>query len=491
MNANIRLFNEAKLSQQLNLAPQLLNWLKLLQAPVSELSALVQSELLSNPALEVSEPARSDSEADYDYKNDEFTARETSFEEGTFGDRLNHLADIDRDWSEADAPRLATTSQLQERHDYQMDHLIRGRSLQDELFEVIAFSDLTEAESSLAEILTGCLDDRGYLALAEDELVATCGVSGVELETAIRLFQELAPCGIGARNLQECLLLQLAALPQDTSVAARLIADCADYLGQGVENVLAEHLGTTLSEVEAAMMLIRSLDPEPGRAYQDVAVEYVSADMEIAVEDGKLTVTLCDEQVPHLSLSRFCKNMMEARSGSKEDLEYMRRKVRDATFLIQGISQRQDTLLKVANQVLRVQREFLLSDQGQLQTLTMNKVAAIIGVHETTVSRAIANKYVRSPRGLIPMREFFKVGYRCADGSSVTPERVKEQMLAYIEEEEALNPLTDLQLTELFKEGGVKVARRTIAKYRDETGTPSSKQRKIEAKRRQKLQLEV
>lgn len=489
MNTNIRLFNETTLSQQLNLAPQLLNWLKLLQAPVTELSELVQNELASNPALEREESSAPDVE--FDFPSDDFASRETSFEEGTVGERLNHLAEIDNDWSEADAPRLVSTSKLQEHHDYQMDHLVRSKSLYEEIEELIAFSDMAPAEAAVSRVLAGSLDERGYLALNMEELATACGLKGEQLECSIRQFQQLAPSGIGARDLQECLLLQLDVLPQDTSVAEKLVAECANYLGQGLDAVLADHLGVTIAEIEAALVLIRSLDPEPGRAYEDVSVEYVTADMMIFVEDGELKVELCDEQMPRLSLSRYCKKLLEAGAGSKEDLEFLRRKIRDANFLIQGISQRQDTLLKVAKQIMRVQQEFLTSGDGQLQPLTMNKVAAIIGVHETTVSRAIANKYVRSPRGLISMREFFKVGYRCADGSSVTPECVKERMLAFIDGEDMLKPLTDLQLTELFKKEGIKVARRTIAKYREETDTPSSKQRLAQAKRAQQLQVAV
>ncbi len=312
-----------------------------------------------------------------------------------------------------------------------------------------------------------------------------------EVEAALEKFQALVPPGIGARDFRECLMLQLKALGGDTELARQLVGHWLDHLALHRHAAVAEQLGVEVAEVEAAFELIRTLDPEPGRSYQTVPVEYVEADLEISYKHGELHVELLDQRLPKLRLSSYCKRLLDARTGGKKDLEYIRNKVREANFLIQGISQRQDTMLKVARQIMRVQHEVLSSHEGALQPLTMNKVAAMIGVHETTVSRAIANKYVRSDRGLIEMRSFFKVGYRCADGSSVTPERVKSQLGVFIGVEEAAAPLTDAQLSGQFKKIGLKVARRTIAKYREEIGIPSSKERLAATRKRAKLPAAV
>jgi RNA polymerase sigma-54 factor len=481
MSANVRLYNEANLSQQLNLAPQLLNWLKVLQMPALELSQMVRTELNMNPALEVAEPEGSDWDEDFGRERSSGEA-ETEFGESVVGERLESLAEIDSEWREADEPKLANSSYLQEKHDFMMDHLVKGVSLTDELEQAIRLSDMDDEMSIRASTLVGYIDERGYLGVTLAELEESYGLSQQVWLEVLEQFQAVVPAGIGARSLQECMVLQLRAMGEDTALAERIVMHELELLvEEGVEAV-ATKTGLSLEAVEQAMNQMRMTDPEPGRMYQVRHVEEVNADLEIRLEQGGLRVELCDPYMPSLRLSGFCKRLLEQRQGSKDDLDYIRRKLRDATFLIQGISQRQETMLKVAGQIMRVQRDYLMTKDGELQPLTMNKVAAIIGVHETTVSRAIANKYVRTPRGMVEMRAFFKVGYRCADGSALTPERVKERMLVMIRDEVATSPLTDQQLADSFKKQGLKVARRTIAKYREELEIPSSKERLLRAR---------
>jgi RNA polymerase sigma-54 factor len=480
MGANLGLFTGANLSQQLNLAPQLLNWLNLLQVSTLDLNTLVRHELESNPALEEELPAGDETG---DEIPDEVSAedlqadpQEIRLDDGTMNDRFSMLADMDDEWRTADAPRLANTDQLQEKHDFMMDHLVKGVSLQDELDQAITYSDLSGEDANLAREMAGYIDERGYFSASLDDFAEHCSISRDRAWSVLLKFQNAVPPGIGARDLRECLILQLAALRCDTRLAERLVNEFLDMLAQTPAKV-AEQLGVSAEELDAALNMIRLLDPEPGRLYQQVPVEYVAADLEITVEEGMLQVELCSPHMPTLQLSQYCKRLLESKQGSKTDLDYIRQKLRDAEFLIQGISQRQETMLKVARQIMRVQKEFLSTPEGQLEPLTMNKVAAIIGVHETTVSRAVANKFVRIPRGLIEMRAFFKTGYRCADGSSVTPERVKERLAGLIDAELSRTPLTDAQLAEQFKAQGIRLARRTIAKYREEMGILSSKER--------------
>lgn len=478
MGTNIGIQQNSNLTQQLNLAPQLLNWLKILQASTTELSDLVGRELASNPALETAE-------ADGLVQDDgvEGVSGESEFGNLEVGERLGALAEIDDEWRTADEAKLSSSRVLQDKHDFMMDHLQQASTLQSTLEQAIRVAELSPEEALAANLMSGSLNARGYLDVALEEVARAIGLDGAEAETALRKFQALAPPGIGARDLRECLVLQLRALDTDTELAETLVERYLDHLAANRTEALADHLGIETAEVEAALRLIRSLNPEPGRDYESAPVEYVEADLEIRCKDGGLEVELLDERLPKLQLSSYCKRLLEASRGSKEDLDYIRGKVRAAGFLIEGISQRQETMLKVAREIMRVQREFLSDPEGALQPLTMNKVAAMIGVHETTVSRAIANKYIRTERGLFEMRSFFKVGYRCADGSAVTPERVKKQLQAFVVSEEALKPLTDAHLSERFKKQGLKVARRTVAKYREELGIPSSKERLAQARR--------
>jgi RNA polymerase sigma-54 factor len=491
MSTNIKMYQSSNVSQQLNLAPQLLNWLKILQVSAVDLSELVDRELVSNPALETAPPEESSVVEDFASEVLLSSRDEIDFSGSEAGERLSVLADIDEEWRQADEPQLSSSHVLQEKHDFTMDHIATTSSLQDELEQAILFSDLSEAHAEAARVIAGSINSRGYLDGSLEDIAKEAGLDICEAQLVLEKFQALAPAGIGARDLRECLALQLMAMDSDTELAQLLVGNWLDHLAAGRAVMVADHLGENSEEVETAFQLIRTLDPEPGRNYQSVPTEYVDADLEILYKNGELYVELLDERLPKLQLSSYCKRLLDARQGSKADLDYIRGKVREASFLIQGISQRQDTMLKVARQIVRVQHEFLSSEAGALQPLTMNKVAAMIGVHETTVSRAIANKYIRTERGLIEMRSFFKVGYRCADGSSVTPERVKTRLEAFIASEEALKPLTDAHISERFKKQGLKVARRTVAKYREELGIQSSKARLIQARSEVKLAIAV
>lgn len=483
MNTNVKIHNTSNLSQQLNLAPQLLNWLKILQVSSLDLTDLVNKELSTNPALETASP--DDSGISDDPSSEDFSSKtELSLEGSETGERLGVLADIDEEWRTADTQPLSTNQSLREKHDFMMDQLVKAPALQNEIEEAIICSNLKGKEIVLARIIAGSIDVRGYLDASLEEIALLAGTNLSIAETVLEKFHILAPAGIGARDFRECLSLQLRAMDSDTELAQVLVNDWLDTLAQQRYAELGEYLGVDPGDIQVAFELIRTLDPEPGKIYNSVPVEYVDADIDIYLKEGVLEVELLDNRLPRLQLSGYCKRLLEAKNGTKKDLDYIRNKVREATFLIQGISQRQDTMLKVTRQIMRVQREFLSSEDGQLQPLTMNKVAAMIGVHETTVSRAIANKYIRTERGLLDMRSFFKVGYRCADGSSITPERVKKQLSVFVGAEEEMKPRTDAQLSELFKKQGLKVARRTIAKYREEMGVPSSKERLVSAKKR-------
>ncbi len=491
MSINIKMYQSSNLSQQLNLAPQLLNWLKILQVSSVELLELVDREMASNPALETAAPEEPVAPEDFASETLLVAAGEICLDGSEVGERLGVLADIDEEWRHADEPQLSSNHVLQGKHDFMMDHLSMASGLQDELEQAILFSDLGVADAKAERIIAGSIDGRGYLDASLEDIAQEAGLDLSETLVALEKFQALAPAGIGACDLRECLVLQLQAMDADTGLAQLLVTDWLDHLAAGRTAMLAEHLGVDPEEVEAAFRLIRTLDPEPGRSYQSAPVEYVEADLEIRYKGGELHVELLDERLPRLQLSSYCKRLLDSREGSKADLDYIRGKVREASFLIQGISQRQDTMLKVAREIMRVQREFLSTEDGVLQPLIMNKVAAMIGVHETTVSRAIANKYIRTGRGLVEMRSFFKVGYRCADGSSVTPEHVKKQLAAFVVAEEALKPLTDAHISERFKKQGLKVARRTMAKYREELGIPSSKERLARARRFADLKMAI
>jgi len=482
MNIGQTLYHEQKLGQQLSLAPQLLNWLQLLQAPTMELSAMIQHELEINPVLEIDRsatdpldecPVNQPTETENDLRNND-----TEFDDNNLNQRLETLAEIDQDWRDDYAQNRAASNnhsaEDNEKHQFVLDSLVHNESLFSYLQKQLGQFDLTKEEMTLMTHLIGSLNDRGYLSASLVDLAEEVGATTQQMQHILKNVQRLNPAGIGARDLRECLMLQIE---NKETVAYRLLDECFDLLPERKLDEAADRLMIERSEIYQALTVIQALDPEPGLSVASAPTPYVEPDVFITQKEGAFCASTNDESTPRLRISPSCRMLLERGNLSADDLAYIRQKIRSGQFLIRGIHQRKETLLRVTNEILRVQRSFFHENDGEMVPLTMNKVAAIIGVHETTVSRAIANKYVSTPRGLISMKTFFKSGYRCADGSSWTPEKVKEVIDHLVMSEKPETPLTDLHISSELKEKGLKVARRTIAKYREELGIPSSKER--------------
>ncbi len=482
MNLNLGFRHDLDLSQQLGLAPQLLQWLRILQAPTMELSELVATELESNPALET-EQTSADGDLDLsDDFDDNASPEETSFDDAKLDEKFRALAEIDSDWREegrcAGSHDSAAIGDAQERHQYALDSLSSEESLFEFLMQQVRLMDGDQRSRDAIELVVGSLDQRGYLTTPIEDLARDTDRAVAEIEQALAVVKTLEPVGVGAADLRECLDLQMNDLPDDF-LPRRIVRDCLDALARHQHADIARCLGVLEEDVIEAADFIRRLNAAPGHTIARPAAEYVTADLVIRKEDGKCVVELTDQHVPRLVLSSACRAMVERGELSAQDLSYLRKKLRAASFLIEGISQRQNTLCRVGEQIAQVQRDFLLNADGVMRPLTMARVASVIGVHETTVSRALANKYVRSPRGLLSMRDFFRSGYRCEDGSSYTPESVKQWIVDIINDEDPASPTRDVDIVAMLKdERGLELARRTVAKYRSEVGVPSSKERK-------------
>jgi RNA polymerase sigma-54 factor len=485
MNMNLGFRNDLALSQQLGLAPQLLQWLRILQAPTVELSELVTAELESNPALEAAESA-SDGEADLPCDSGDETvsasAEETSFDESTLDEKFRALADIDTDWREEGRGTISRDSSsigdAQERHQYALDSITAEESLFECLMQQVRIMDIDDCFLTTIELVVGSLDERGYLTSPVETLAQETGGTVIDIKQALAVVQTLDPLGVGAADLRECLDLQMRDLPY-ACLSRRIVRDCLDALARHQYADIADFLAVSEEEVLEAADVLRRLNPSPGHTIARPQAEYVTPDLIIREENGECVVELTDLHVPRLVVSSTCRALVERGDLSAEDLGYLRKKLRTASFLIEGISQRQSTLRKVGEQIAQGQREFLLTSGGVMSPLTMARVAAVIGVHETTVSRALANKYVRTPQGVVAMRDFFRSGYRCDDGSSYTPESVKQWIGDIIDAEDPASPTRDVDIVATLKdEHGLELARRTVAKYRSEMGVASSKERK-------------
>ncbi|MBN1676862.1 MAG: RNA polymerase factor sigma-54 [Kiritimatiellae bacterium] len=485
MKLTFGLNQSAELSQQLNLAPQLLSWLRLLQLPTQDLHVMIRQELETNPALEVHVEAGGDTESERGESGPEDGGMEPSGPvessvESSLEEKLKFLQEIDESWTSdpANAPRRnRSDADAEEKHRFVMDRIVARPSLQEHLLRQLPVAKLSERDEELARLVIGSIDDRGYLATPLTELAGLAGTSDTHLEAVLREVQSFDPPGIGARDLRECLLLQLQDLQDPDALPVRIVRDYFEALANRQYEKMARVLNVSEEHLLEAVEHITALNPHPGTTFSAGEVCYVTPDVVVRALDGEYHVELNDEYIPRLRISASCRRILESGTISAEDLAYIRNKIRKATFIIQGINQRQETLRKVAQEIVRTQRHFFERDDTELKPLTMARVAAIIGVHETTVSRALANKYIETPRGLFNMKYFFRPGYKCNDGSALTPNAVKNMIVEFVEAEDKAAPLTDLQITDLFKQKGLKIARRTIAKYREELGIDSSKQR--------------
>lgn len=489
MDSTIRISQVQNVSQQLNLAPQLLQWLKLLQVSTVELSQMVQHELEINPVLELDtsrlpeEPVSISDDADSrntSNLNDELPP--TSFDHDDVSRRVDALHEIDNEWNDDFHPvELATPARSkegQDLHQYVMESIVAPTPLFEHLEHQLVVAHLNAEDCRIARMIIGSLDRRGYLDSSLGDIAEQAQTTTDRVEKVLSIVHQMDPPGIAARDLHDCLSRQIDR--KKDPIAFTIVKDFFDLLVCRNLNGIADAMQIDLSSVQEALVTIGQLNPTPGLELERNATEYVTPDVVVHKKDGRHVVELNDELVPALRVTDDSRKMLAgAASLPAEDLAYLRRKMRSASFLIQGIAQRQATLYKVACEIVRAQQDFFDGDNVEMGCLTMGRVARVIGVHETTVSRAISGKYVKTSKGILPMRAFFESGYSCADGSALTPGQVKKVIAEIVAHEAPEKRRTDIGISSLLEERGLKVARRTVAKYREELFIPSSKDRAL------------
>ncbi len=367
-----------------------------------------------------------------------------------------------------------------ERLDLEMN-LTRGLSLQEHLEFQLYLSTSDPRLREWGALLIGNIDDRGYLKEPLEELAAASGVAVADLERALRLVQTFEPTGVGARDLRECLLIQLDALPEPHPLARAVVAEhLAELEGRPLTR-LADRLGVTVQEVQGAVEVIRSLEPKPGRTFGTEDPRYITPDVYIVKVDGRFVVVLNDEGLPRLRVSPQYRRILAAKSGSPREVrDYVESRMRSGLWLIRSIEQRQRTLYKVTESLVRFQREFLEKGIMALRPLTLKEVAEDIGMHESTVSRVTTNKYVHTPQGLFELKYFFHRGVPVTSGSETASSlKVKELVRQLLTVEDSGRPLSDQKIVEVLREQhNIDIARRTVAKYRSQLKIPSSSRRK-------------
>ena len=477
-----------QLRQELKINPRLYQAMDLLYMPLLDLQQHLKQELLNNPFLDLVEV-----DEDEEEEQTEAEAAPETPEEKERGEEI--------DWEEILLDGFDTAGGRREEHEereYYEPVTVATRDLSDHLRDQVNLLELSPREALLADEFLGNINDDGYLATPLPEIVASVNemitqaaeaedrdfgdlpmYTLEEGEEMLKKVQDLDPPGVGARDLRECLMLQLEEAGLSQSVPFRLVRDCFEELIAHRWSEISKRFGISAGDVQKAADEIAKLDPKPGLRFRSGDENYIIPDLIVDKIDGQYHVFLNDANLPRLRLSKAYQEI--ARDKKKfegENKEFISNKLNSANWMIQAIEQRRQTMLKVMNYIVDRQREFFEKGVQFLKPLTLREVAEVINMHESTVSRVTNEKFVQTPRGVLPLKFFFSSGLATAEGDDVSARGIKAQLQKLVQEEDPRHPLTDQAIVNILRESGVQIARRTVAKYRDQLGVLSARMRK-------------
>ena len=455
------------LSMQQTLAPQLQQSLQILQVPMLELRQLIQAELAINPVVEE--------------ERTELSVEDKQRELDDFQQEFENLAKLDDEWRDYMSQNSSYSGRCQEdeeRRQFFFDSIVGSETLQQHLVEQLQTSELNVADRKIAELIIGNIDDVGFLQSSVEEMAQNTGVAEAKLQSVLELIQTFHPVGVGARDLRDCLLIQLRRLGKEDSMEYRIIFSHLDDLGKRRFPEIARKLGTSVEQIQKCANLIATLDPKPGQIFAPDPNNYVLPDVGVEKVGDGWQITLNGDQIPHLRISNTYKDLMARDGNPMEVRDYIREKIRSGKFLIKSIHQRQQTISNIAHEIVARQKEFFDVGPTALKPMTMVQIADVVGVHETTVSRAISGKYISTPWGVFEMKYFFTPGYQMAGGDTMSNTSVKNAIAELVKTEDTRRPLSDKEIVDILTERGIPIARRTVAKYRAELGVLPSNMRK-------------
>lgn len=447
------------LALQQTLSPQMQQSLHILQAPLMELRQLVTAELESNPTLE---------------EEQREVAREPEGEAPQRAELLDQ-------WKEYYVQRAASepwTADAQAKREHFFDSQTKAPTLQQYLLDQMNGSDISSRNRGIAFVVIGNIDDRGYLRARASEIASQAGCTEEEAERVIEIVQGFDPAGVAARNLSECLLIQLRRNGKQYSLESRIVQHYLEELSRRKLPEIARLCHVSVSDVQNAVESIARLEPRPGRPFSADDEQTILPDVIVERDDEGYAVSLNGDGVPSLRIGDGYKDMLSQAAGDREVRDYLRDKIRGGRFFIRCVQQRQHTLLNIAREIVERQRDFFDHGPAHLRPMTMSNVADAVGVHETTVSRAVSGKYLASPRGLFDLKYFFTSGYTKKNGETVSNESVRQAIAEIVRGEDSRNPLSDQDIVAMLSERGLPIARRTVAKYREQLAILPSHLRK-------------
>ena len=485
--------------QELKLSPQQIQLMKLLQLPLIELEQRIKEEIEANPALEEdarddyddNEPIADDSD---NGENDDYNDEETDFSKDDEFDINDYLPEEDlEDYSY----KLQANNYSSDDDPYEAP-IVNEETFQDYLMQQLTYRDLTEKQLEIGEYIIGNLDDNGYLSRPVpnivDDMLFTMNVTTTEEEVTevLKIVQELDPPGIAARNLQECLLIQLQRRQEenpyaDYSLSIRIIKDCFEEFTRKHYDKIGKKLEVSNRELKPALDEILKLNPKPADASSSSTknIHYITPDFFVFVNDGQIDLSLDGRNTPELHISKAYMKMLEDFTKSKdsrnmqEAAQFVKQKIDSAKWFIDAINQRQNTLYVTMKAIVEIQKDyFLTGDETKLKPMILKDVADKVGLDISTISRVANSKYVQTPYGTFLLKFFFSEGITNEEGEEVSTREIKKILRDCVDNEDKSNPMTDEQLMLVLKDKGYPIARRTVAKYREQLGIPVGRMRK-------------
>ncbi len=459
-------------TQQLVLTQKMQQALHILQLSSVELDQYVQQELENNPFLDQVMPKEElPAEKAESTTQDDNAAFEENCDLDAYADKwdLRHKEGQD----------LSRNTDLYERQKYYEDSITQSESLRAHLLTQMHLATETEADYAIGErIIIGDIDERGYFTGDVDDIAEELTVSEEDVWRILRLLQTFDPVGVGAQNTQECLLLQIQAEFPKNEALKTLVRDHLEDLMHRQIPKIAKAMRIKPAEVEELKKLLATLNPFPGHEYTSSPPQYITPEVVVEKNDDVYTVRLMSERSPQLEINRAYHKSVRPQATSTEEKQYLRQKMEAAQWLTRNITQRQQTILKVAQAIVDVQQEFFEKGIEHIRPLTLQDIADVIGVHESTVARTTRGKYMQTPQGLFELKYFFSPGLNSSNGDTQSAKSIQALVKKIIDEEDKRKPLSDQKIADMIKEQGTTIARRTVTKYREAMGILKTSLRK-------------
>ncbi len=442
-------------TQKLTMTPELIQAIRILQFNTQELDSFVQEELLENPVLEIDGKRKDDKTVDIDIQER-----------------------IKEDYNDEESYKQWERSSDREEYSYEQ-FVSKEETLEDSLLLQLTFSKLEGYDLKIGRYIVEAIDENGYLTVPVEQIAAIFKTDSGKIDDILDVIQNFEPVGVGARNLKECLIIQLAAKGLLDEVTEYIILNHLEDLGNNKLNKIAKAVGIPVTQVQMVCDLIRTLEPKPGRSFAvGESVKYIVPDVFVEKMDGEYVVTNNESSIPHIMVSPYYNALAKEAKNDEELSKYITDKFNSALWLIKSIEQRKRTIYNVAAAVVKHQKEFFDKGNKYLKTLTLKEVAESIGMHESTVSRSVNGKYMQTPRGVFEIKYFFSGGITGQDGTGVSSNSIKTIIKEIIDGENPSKPYSDQDIVGILSGKGIEISRRTVAKYREGMNILSSSKRR-------------